>query len=280
MMQNRNYSRSDTAKARPGAFTLIELLVVIAIIAVLAAMLLPALASAKERAKRTQCVSNLRQIGIGGMMYAGDNQDFFPAAAWNTGWHAFNPYQLGGGLGQVADQLGLNTNTTSSSGYGLSRTIWTCPNRPTLPAPNQWPNPQTWAIGYQFYGGVTNWTYHGLSEPSASPVKSSTSKPSWMLAADLVIWFQGASVKGWGDSSEPLNNGLCSLPAHVDSGSRIPAGGNEVFADGSARWIKADQMYNFYGTASAGGRYFYFYQQNLGRFPIPLGFLSRLPNHP
>jgi prepilin-type N-terminal cleavage/methylation domain-containing protein len=67
-------------------FTLIELLVVIAIIAILAAMLLPALAAAKEKAQRMQCVNNVKQIGLAFHMYCSDNKDHLPFPNWNPPW--------------------------------------------------------------------------------------------------------------------------------------------------------------------------------------------------
>jgi prepilin-type N-terminal cleavage/methylation domain-containing protein len=82
-------------KSRFGAFTLMELLVVIAIIGILASLLLPVLSNAKTRARRTTCLSNLRQIGMGIHLYAGDNNDTLPGIVitndmpWTYQWRFF-----------------------------------------------------------------------------------------------------------------------------------------------------------------------------------------------
>src|SRR5580704_7423393 len=107
------------------AFTLIELLVVIAIIAILAAMLLPALSLAKQRAWTTSCNSNLRQIGLGMRMYADDNRELFPESGGYIQWNTVDAAApIGSGLPGWTQQI---------IAYTVNTNVYKCPGNVQLP---------------------------------------------------------------------------------------------------------------------------------------------------
>ncbi|MGH7976467.1 MAG: prepilin-type N-terminal cleavage/methylation domain-containing protein [Limisphaerales bacterium] len=226
------------------AFTLIELLVVIAIIAILAAMLLPALASAKERARRAACMSNLHQQGLALQIYTGDNNNKYPDLR-------YSPFV--GPAGQVAGNWAwdISSNLVSQLiANGGSQNIFYCPSNPDFNCTNTWdfglgfvPPFRILGYVYMFPGAGINaggrsespyWKTNSLGTPTQPP--SSAQIVVDIVAEDSATRsFTKITVGGL-----PAN--IIQRTSHLQGA--LPAGGNQLFEDGHVEWRQWSLMWN------------------------------------
>ena len=218
----------------PAGFTLIELLVVIAIIAVLAAMLLPALSRAKGKAKRVACVNNIKQLTLSSIMYADDWGGKFPSAGVTYLYY-----------------IGAQMRETLMQTYSIQRRSFYCPANYGWNTDGLWlfPNGQETdpsVTGYFYFSGnaafnnpnlVGSYYPNGGALPGGDnlrnhmpvfPMKTSDQPYFALLWVDMQAKYQG---DWWRDRSV----GTCRVN-HFEK--EIPQGGNEGYSDGHVEWVQ------------------------------------------
>jgi prepilin-type N-terminal cleavage/methylation domain-containing protein/prepilin-type processing-associated H-X9-DG protein len=222
---------------RRNGFTLIELLVVIAIIAILAAILFPVFAQAREKARQTSCLSNLKQQGTATYMYVQDYDEMFPLALYigNTGsgpcgfasYHAIIPYQKNADIQKCAsDPTPLNVDATVQTvGALLGAPIPACNVPPALHFTSYQPNYSVITFpSPPFPAGIAE----GAVSLAALEYPADTS-----LVADATI--TGGSLLG-----DPNFNFPLPAPAQARHTSMI----NSAFVDGHAKVVRAKPFLN------------------------------------